>query len=453
MDILIIGSGYVGLVTAACFASMGHIVHCFDIDQEKIAQLRRGISPIYEPGLQELMQQSVQGNRLFFHHTYPKLKTIDVAFLCVSTPSNEDGSCNTSYLEKAAIDLAKHLEETTLIVNKSTAPIGTTRKLKGLIQKHSSTKARFKIASNPEFLKEGSAISDCMKPDRIIIGVDDPISESILRKLYAPFTMSFERVLVTDIASAELIKYASNAALSARISFANEIAKISEKIGADMDSVRRGIGSDTRIGYHFLYAGLGYGGSCFPKDIRALIHLAKELEVKTPLLEAVETVNNRQKLLAIQILETHFAPFGGLENKTIAIWGLSFKPDTDDVREAPAKVILEHLQKKGVQIRTFDPVAMENMRKALASTKGLTFCKNAYDAAKDADAICLVTEWKEFRLIDFSKIAAKKQALVLDGRNQYDQQELTKYGFIYVGIGKSAKTATAAVNEPACSLS
>lgn len=435
MNILIIGCGYVGLVTGTCFATMGHNVTCFDLDKEKIQLLQNGIVPIYEPGLKELILQSVEEKRLSFLSSHPSLEAIDVAFLCVPTPQLKDGSCNTQFLFSAAKALAQRVEKPLLVVNKCTAPIGTTQTLKKILQEELKEGQSFSVASNPEFLKEGSAVFDFMKPDRIVIGVEDTFSENLLRSVYAPFMFNRNRLIVMDIASAELTKYASNAMLSSRISFMNEIASIAEKVGANIHEVRKGVGSDKRIGYDFLYAGFGYGGSCFPKDNNALIHMAKNLSIEVPVLEAVEKTNKRQKQLATKILDTYFSNRGGLKNKTIAIWGLSFKPDTDDIREAPSLTIIEELQKKGAFLQLFDPAAMQNVQNHLPNQKNILFCKNALQAAKGADAICLVTEWKQFRMIDFTKIDSKKDVLVLDGRNQYDKKELLEKGFSYIGIG------------------
>ncbi|MEL7430977.1 MAG: UDP-glucose/GDP-mannose dehydrogenase family protein [Chlamydiota bacterium] len=447
MNILMIGCGYVGLVTGASFAKMGHHVFFFDCNQQKIASLQNLELPIYEPGLQEIVVECAQQERIQFFSKYPPLDEIDIAFFCVATPENPDGSCNTDYLFAAANTLGEHLRAANrdksgatplLVVNKSTAPVGTTNTLKKLIEKASNQAASFAIASNPEFLKQGSAVYDCMKPDRIILGVENPKAEEILRLVYAPFMLSRDRLIAMDIASAELTKYAANAMLSSRISFMNEMADIAEALGADIGSIRKGIGSDSRIGVHFLYAGIGFGGSCFPKDLSALMHMAKTENISVPMLRATQSINERQKKRTAQILERYFAAQGGLEEKVVALWGLSFKPDTDDIREAPSLTIIEELQKKGARLQVFDPAAMQNIQRQLPSTNNITFCKNALEAAKNVDAICLVTEWKEFRSIDFSKIPRKKDPiLLLDGRNQYNQQELTRQGFIYIGIGTS----------------
>jgi len=440
MHILIIGTGYVGLVTGACFAEMGHYVTCLDIDLEKIAGLQSGKIPIYEPGLEELVIRNMRAGRLRFTSAYKEaVVKNEICFLAVSTPSLENGGCNTSFIEHAASEIASHMDGYRLIINKSTAPVGTVKGIKELIAKKLDERGAnfsFDVASNPEFLKEGSAIADCMKPDRIVIGAESPKALHLLKEIYSPFMLNHDRIICMDIASAEMTKYAANAMLAARISFMNEMAEICKKIGANINDVRKGIGSDSRIGYSFLYAGAGYGGSCFPKDIRALIALAKHKEYHPELLEAIETINNRQKKLLGQAIASYFAKKGGIQGRTIAIWGLSFKPDTDDIREAPALTLIRDLHSQGAILRLFDPAAMKNMQKALSDLESLVWCKDEFEAAYGADAIALMTEWKQFRFVDFTSIIPHMKNLAFfDGRNQYRSQEMRSSGFDYFGIG------------------
>ncbi|MEM8628483.1 MAG: UDP-glucose/GDP-mannose dehydrogenase family protein [Chlamydiota bacterium] len=439
MNILIIGCGYVGLVTGACLAKMGYSVTCIDQQKEKVALLQQGKIPIYEPGLAEIVAASSAEGLLRFSTAYPSLEEIDIAFLCVCTPQNRMGACDTSHLFSAAETLGGKLLGHTLVVNKSTAPVGTSSKICQILARTSPPESSFAFAVNPEFLKQGAAVQDCMKPDRIIIGTEDPAAKERLSRLYAPFMLNHNRMLFMTPASAELTKYAANAMLSARISFMNEMATIAECLGADIQDVRHGIGSDPRIGYDFLYPGLGYGGSCFPKDLEALQHMAQEANIDVPLLKAITQVNEKQKTRATRLLERYFAQ-GGLAGKVIALWGLSFKPDTDDIREAPSIAIIQELQKRGAKLQLFDPAAMEKMRKHLPTLENISFCTSPLTAAQGADAICLITEWKQFRSIDFSKIAqGEKSVLILDGRNQYNENDLLSKGFAYIGIGRPTK--------------
>ena len=443
MKILIVGSGYVGLVTAACFSEMGHQVICLDIDALKIAQLKRRILPIYEPGLKELVLRNSEAGRLTFTTNYAEaVKNSSVCFIAVPTPSAPDGSCDLSYVYAAAEEIARHIDDYKIIVNKSTVPVGTaqevTKRITAILEERGST-IPFDVVSNPEFLKEGCAINDCMKPDRIILGVDSSKAAKIMRELYSAFMISHDRILVMDPLSAEMTKYAANAMLSLRISFMNELSHLCEKTGADIKQVRLGIGSDQRIGYQFLYAGAGYGGSCFPKDIRALCSMGKERGIQMSLLNAVEEVNQRQKLALADKILSYFSFKGGIRGKTIAIWGLSFKPDTDDIREAPSLTIIETLLNQGAHIRVYDPAAMPNAFKLLKDR--VEFCKDEYDAAKNADGIALITEWKQFRSVDFQKIVPDLNYKVLfDGRNQYNLTEMQAFGFEYFGIGVPSST-------------
>jgi len=434
MQILIVGTGYVGLVTGACFAEMGHTVICLDIDAEKIANLERGIIPIYEPGLEELVKRNVAQKRLFFTTDYKVgVKKSKVCFIGVPTPSREDGSCDTSYVEAAARSIGQCMDEYKIIVNKSTVPVGTAALVAKTIR--SVTPVPFDVVSNPEFLKEGAAIADCLKPDRIIIGADSPKALETMKEIYSAFTISHDKIITMDILSAEMTKYAANAMLATRISFMNEIAEICKKVGANVNEVRKGIGSDSRIGYSFLYPGVGYGGSCFPKDIRALIAKGREVGVAPSIMQAVDEVNNRQKKLLGQKMIQYFSTRGGVKGKTIAVWGLSFKPDTDDMREAPSLEFIEQLLSEGARLRLFDPVAIPNAKKQINSP-AITWCNDELEAVKGADAVALLTEWKQFRLVDFKPIKDRMKGLAFfDGRNQYKPTDMKLRGFDYISIG------------------
>lgn len=428
MKLLILGTGYVGLVSGACFAEMGHQVICLDIDKQKIESLKQGIVPIYEPGLEEIIQRNMHAGRLHFTTDLPQaVRSSSVIFLAVPTPSAPDGSCDTSYVLAAAASLAPLLTEYTVIATKSTVPVGTSHQIREIIS--SKTDAPFDAVSNPEFLKEGAAVSDCLKPDRIILGVESERAEEIMREIYQSFNLNSDRILIMDTASAEMTKYVANAMLATRISFMNEMAEICEKLGANIHHVRRGIGADERIGTHFLYSGVGYGGSCFPKDIRALKAISA-----SPILTAVDLVNERQKHLLAQKIISYF---GSVSTKTIAIWGLSFKPNTDDLREAPSLTLIDDLLAQGAYLRLYDPIAMPKAREIL-SHPNITFCSDEYDAAHSSDAIALVTEWKQFRTVNFDQIIPHMKNLALfDGRNQYSPSTLLSKGFDYFGIGVS----------------
>lgn len=440
MRILLVGAGYVGLVTAACFAEMGHVVTCLDIDAEKIQRLQRGEIPIFEPGLEEMVRRHQKQKRLLFTTNYPDaVRSNKVCFIAVPTPSLPDGACNTSYVEAAYRQIASHMEGEKIFVNKSTVPVGTADQMRSVVQtvlQERSVDYPFDIVSNPEFLKEGAAIQDCLKPDRIVLGAEKESSFALLKEIYAPFVVNHDRILCMDTKSAEMTKYAANAMLACRISFMNEIARICSHVGANVHFVRKGIGSDPRIGYSFLYPGIGYGGSCFPKDVQALIQVAKRAGVEPLLLEAVEGVNLRQKKLLSQKMAKYFSPLGGIAGKTIAIWGLAFKPDTDDMREAPSLELIRDLLEGGATLRLFDPIAMENAKKLFPTTAKILWCDDEGHAAEGADAIALLTEWKQFRLVELEPLKTKMRgSAFFDGRNQYNPYTMRSKGFHYMGIG------------------
>lgn len=446
MDLLVIGTGYVGLVAGTCFAEMGHRVTCLDINPEKIDKLKTGIVPIYEPGLEEMIRRNVKAQRLHFTTDYAEaVKNSLVCFLTVDTPVTEEGHADMRFMHRAASSIAEHMDGYRIIVTKSTVPVGTAHDISQIIQSCLDKRGQsypFDVVSNPEFLKEGSAIQDFMKPDRIIIGTDKSEVAAVMKEIYSPFMVNHERLLILDIPSAEMTKYAANAMLATRISFMNELAGLCELNGADINKVRKGIGADKRIGYSFLYAGPGFGGSCFPKDIRALRAQAHSFGYDTPLIEAVETVNIKQKQVLGKKVIDYFKQSGGLAGKTIAILGLSFKPDTDDMREAPSLVLIRQLISEGATLRLFDPVAMENAKKQIPASADIAWCENEVEAASEADALVLVTEWKQFRFLDFSTILEKmKGNAFFDGRNQYNGAEMAKKGFDYFGIGQAPSFA------------
>ncbi|MBP9841826.1 MAG: UDP-glucose/GDP-mannose dehydrogenase family protein [Simkaniaceae bacterium] len=426
MDIFIIGTGYVGLVTGVCFAEMGHHVTCLDIDAKKIERLKEGHVPIYEPGLSELLQRNLAEGRLKFTEEYG---AADVYFICVSTPSAPDGSADLSYFKEAAKSIARQLVGYAVIVNKSTVPVGTADLVHEIVSSH--TDHPFDIVSNPEFLKEGAAINDCMKPDRIIIGSNSDRAIKTMKSLYAAFTHNHDRMIVMDPKSAELTKYAANAMLATRISFMNEMALLCESVGANVNQVRIGIGSDKRIGFDFLYPGAGYGGSCFRKDLRALLHTAHEHHCTLNIVESTEKVNEAQKLLIYRKLHHYF---GDLKGKIIGIWGLSFKPDTDDIRESASIALIQALIQAGCTVKCYDPVAINNAKKVIPEAH---FAKNELDAAHQADALVLITEWKQFRYVDLGQIfEAMEGSAFFDGRNQYAPEEMERLGFKYFPIGQ-----------------
>lgn len=440
MRLLIIGTGYVGLVTGACFAEMGHHVTCLDIDQNKIRLLLEGEIPIYEPGLSEIVERNQKAGRLEFTTDYQRAKGAQVCFIAVPTPSAEDGSADLKYVKKAAFDLGTILDDYAVIVNKSTVPVGTTEVVREVVEKACRNRYTFDVVSNPEFLKEGDAIQDFMKPDRIVIGSSSEKATEIMKELYAPFNLSHDRLLVMDPASAELTKYAANAMLACRISFMNELSQICEHVGADIRLIRKGIGSDRRIGYPFLYAGVGYGGSCFPKDVRALSFLAQKLGVSTALISSIEDVNRQQKQVMGDKVERFFEEQGGLSGKRIAIWGLAFKPGTDDLREAPALTLIRFLCARGAIVSIFDPVALSKGQELFPDNDQIEWAQTEYEAAAGCDALVLMTEWKQFRFVNFKTIRSSMRYPVLfDGRNQYSPKEMHQMGFHYFGIGTPSK--------------
>lgn len=436
MNIAIVGTGYVGLVSGTCFAEMGINVTCVDVDVNKIENLKKGIIPIYEPGLEEMVHKNVKAGRLHFTTDLAScLNDVKVVFSAVGTPPDEDGSADLKYVLEVARTIGRNMNSYVLVVTKSTVPVGTAKKVKAAIQEELDKRGvaiEFDVASNPEFLKEGKAIDDFMSPDRVVVGVESNKGKELMDQLYKPFMLNNYRIIYTDIPSAEMIKYAANAMLATRISFMNDIANLCELVGADVNMVRKGIGSDSRIGSKFLYPGCGYGGSCFPKDVKALIKTASKNGYDMKVLNAVEEVNEKQKSILFNKLKNHYN--GELKDKTIGIWGLSFKPDTDDMREAPSLVLIEHLYNEGCKVKVYDPVAMEECKRKIGDK--VTYCNDRYEAALDADALLLVTEWKEFRVPSWAVLRkTMKTPLIIDGRNIYEKDEVEKYKFAYNRIG------------------
>lgn len=436
MNIAIVGTGYVGLVSGACFSEMGIDVTCVDIDQKKIDCLQHGEIPIYEPGLDELVKRNVEAGRLHFTTDLAAcINEVEVVFSAVGTPPDEDGSADLKYVLEVARTFGQHIKKYTILVTKSTVPVGTAPKVKAAIRAEldkRGVQVEFEVASNPEFLKEGAAIKDFMSPDRVVVGVDSERAKQVMTKLYRPFLMNNFRVYFMDIPSAEMTKYAANAMLATRISFMNDIANLCDLVGANVDMVRKGIGTDARIGNKFLYPGCGYGGSCFPKDVKALAHTAREQGYTMGVVEAVEAVNERQKGIVVTKLEK---ALGSLNGKSIALWGLAFKPETDDMREAPALVIIEKLLAAGAKVKVYDPVAMTECKRRIGDK--VVYCKDMYDAVIDADALALVTEWKSFRVPSWSVMKkVMRQPVIVDGRNVYDKEEVKAEGFEYFAIGK-----------------
>ena len=437
MRIAIVGTGYVGLVTGTCFAEIGVNVICVDTNCEKIEALKKGIIPIYENGLEEMVNRNVKAGRLKFTTSLEScLNDVEVVFSAVGTPPDEDGSADLSYVLAVARTIGQYMNKYLLVVTKSTVPVGTAQKVRNVIQEEldkRGVKLEFDVASNPEFLKEGNAINDFMSPDRVVVGVESERAQKLMTKLYKPFLLNNFRVIFMDIPSAEMTKYAANSMLATRISFMNDIANLCELVGADVNMVRSGIGSDTRIGRKFLYPGIGYGGSCFPKDVKALIKTAQQNGYEMRVLQAVEEINEKQKAILFEKLLKHYE--GQLQGKTIALWGLAFKPETDDMREAPALVLIDKLLQQGCNIRVYDPAAMDECRRRLGSDT-IYYAKDMYDAVLDADAMLLVTEWKEFRLPSWPVLKkTMNQPVVLDGRNIYERKEMEEQGFVYYCIG------------------
>lgn len=440
MNIAIVGTGYVGLVTGTCFADMGINVTCIDTDSRKIENLRKGIVPIYEPGLEPLVVKNHAAGRLRFSVSLKEvLPEVDIVFIAVGTPPDEDGSADLHYVLSVAREIGESIEEYKLVVTKSTVPVGTAEKVRRTVQEEISRRGvnvDFDVASNPEFLKEGAAIKDVMSPDRVVVGVDSVRARKLMSKLYRPFLVSSDRMLFTDIPSAEMIKYAANAMLATRISFMNDIANLCDLVGANVNMVRKGIGSDARIGTKFLYPGCGYGGSCFPKDVKALIRTAAHNGYDMKVLRAVEEVNERQKSLLFDKLLKHFG--GKLRGKTAAVWGLAFKPETDDMREAPSLVLIKLMLDSGMDVRVYDPVAMNECRRRMGDA--VIYCHDVYDAARGADAILLVTEWKEFRVPGWSRVETvmndSGEEAVFDGRNIYDREDVESSGLAYYSLGQ-----------------
>uniref|UniRef100_UPI0040472D74 UDP-glucose dehydrogenase family protein n=1 Tax=Algoriphagus sp. TaxID=1872435 RepID=UPI0040472D74 len=437
MKITVVGTGYVGLVSGACFAEVGIQVICVDLNEAKIAGLKNGVLPIYEPGLEELVKRNYTSGRLSFSTNLGEaIQGAEVVFIAVGTPPGEDGSADLQYVLAVAKEIGENMSDYLVVATKSTVPVTTGSKVHDAIQAALTTKGEsipFSVASNPEFLKEGAAVEDFLKPDRIVIGVEDERAETIMKRLYKPFQLNGDRMIFMDIPSAEMTKYAANAMLATKISFMNDIANLCERVGANATMVRKGIGSDPRIGSKFIYPGVGYGGSCFPKDVKAIINTAKNFGYELKVLKAVEEVNENQKQV---IVEKVISQFGyDLKGMTFAIWGLSFKPNTDDLREAPALVVIEQLLKLGAEVKGYDPVAMKEAEHLYLGTS-ITYATDAYDACVDVDALLLITEWSEFRLPSWEVLSKlMKQKVVFDGRNLYDRKYLEELGFIYHGIG------------------
>ena len=436
MNIAIVGTGYVGLVSGTCFSDMGINVTCVDVDQSKIDNLKNGIIPIYEPGLEEMVKKNFNAGRLKFETDLTKvLDDVDVVFSAVGTPPDEDGSADLKYVLAVARTIGQHINKYTVVVTKSTVPVGTAAKVKATIQEEIDRRGvdvEFDVASNPEFLKEGAAIKDFMSPDRVVVGVETERARKIMSRLYKPFMLVNDRMIFTDIPSAEMIKYAANAMLATRISFMNDIANLCELVGADVNMVRKGIGSDNRIGKKFLYPGCGYGGSCFPKDVKALIKTAEKAGYSMRVLKAVEEVNERQKEVLFDKLMKHFN--GDIAGKNIAVWGLAFKPETDDMREAPSLILIDKIINAGGNVKVYDPIAITECKRRIGDK--VIYGTDMYDATLDADALLLVTEWREFRFPNFAVLGkVMKEKVIIDGRNIYDKNELDQHEFTYYKIG------------------
>lgn len=441
MNICIVGTGYVGLVTAACFAEMGNKVFCVDVNPEVIQNLKQGRVHIYEPGLEELVQKNCKENRLYFSTDLGQsLQKALFVFICVGTPASGDGSCDMTNVHLVAEEIGQTMQDYKIVVTKSTVPVGTADKVREIIQSQLQVRERaleFDVVSNPEFLKEGDAVKDFLKPDRVVVGTDNVRTAELLKILYSPFARSRDKLMIMSVRSAEMTKYAANCMLATKISFINEIANICEKVGADVREVRLGVGADHRIGYQFIYPGIGYGGSCFPKDTKALITICKDMDYYPQLLNAVHEVNERQKLLLALKIEEYFSPQGGLQGKTLALWGLAFKANTDDMREASSVSIIDYLTAKGMQIKAFDPEAGRQARNLLGSNPGVQIAEDEYCALDGAQALAVVTEWNQFRNPDFEQIKSRLEApVIFDGRNLYQPNHLASMGFAYFCIGQ-----------------
>ena len=436
MNIAIVGTGYVGLVSGTCFSEMGINVTCVDVDEKKIENLKKGVISIYEPGLEDMVRKNIQAGRLNFTTDLADvLDDVEIVFSAVGTPPDEDGSADLKYVLAVAKAIGKNIKKYTVVVTKSTVPVGTAKKVKETIQAELDKRGenvKFDVASNPEFLKEGAAIKDFMSPDRVVVGIESEKAKEIMSRLYKPFMLVSDRLIFTDIPSAEMIKYAANSMLATRISFMNDIANLCELVGADVNMVRKGIGTDTRIGKKFLYAGCGYGGSCFPKDVKALIKTAQKVGYDMEVLQAVESVNEKQKSILFNKLMKHFN--GDINGKTIAIWGLAFKPETNDMREAPALVLIDKIISVGASVKVYDPIAMPECKRRIGDK--VVYCKDMYEAVVDVDTLLLVTEWKEFRMPSLEVLnKTMKNKVIIDGRNIYDAKEMVESGFDYYKIG------------------
>ncbi len=440
MNVTVFGTGYVGLVQGAVLADVGHHVVCVDVDANKVERLNQGDIPIYEPGLEPLVKENHAAGRLRFTTDAAEgIKHGQVQFIAVGTPPDEDGSADLKYVLAVAETIAQHMERDLVIINKSTVPVGTADKVRdkvdGVLESRGRKDLRFDVVSNPEFLKEGSAVSDCQRPDRIIIGTESRIAEDMLRELYAPFSRQQDKMIVMDVRSAELTKYAANCMLATKISFMNEMANLAERLGADIEMVRQGIGSDPRIGYHFIYPGVGYGGSCFPKDVQALIRTAGDIDFDAKVLKAVEARNEEQKTTLFQKIHKHYQ--GNLAGKTFALWGLAFKPNTDDMREAPSRVLMEALWQAGAKVQAYDPEAMEETQRIYGNRDDLTLCGTKEAALRGADALAIVTEWQSFRAPDFELIKQQlTEPLIFDGRNMFEPRRMAIKGIGYHSIGR-----------------
>ncbi|QDH69947.1 UDP-glucose dehydrogenase family protein [Marilutibacter alkalisoli] len=441
MHVTIFGTGYVGLVTGTCLADVGHDVICVDVDQAKVDGLNNGVIPIYEPGLEPMVKANHAAGRLHFTTDAPvAMGHGDIVFIAVGTPPDEDGSADLKYVLEVARTIGRHMTRPLVVVDKSTVPVGTADKVREAIAAELAARGAdiaFEVASNPEFLKEGDAVNDCMRPDRIVIGASDPDAVEKLKRLYAPFNRNHDRIVVMDVRSAELTKYAANAMLAAKISFMNEIANIAEQVGADVEMVRQGIGSDPRIGWHFIYPGAGYGGSCFPKDVQALARIAQQHGVEPRLLDAVEAVNYHQKGHLFELMVRHYGGVEALRGKTVAVWGLAFKPNTDDMREASSRRLLAQLWEAGAMVRAHDPEALGETRRIFGERDDLVLCEGASEALAGADALAVVTEWKPFRSPDFERLRQTlADRVIFDGRNLYHPDEVETAGIAYYGIGR-----------------